>query len=119
MHNDEVQWLFNKVKVNTTVIITSSKQSFDTIAKANGYKITASSTVPVSTNSSTILRRGSKGEPVKELQRQLTSLGYNTRGIDGIFGPATEAAVRNFQKSKKLTVDGVVGPQTKRALSKQ
>ena len=119
MHNDEVKWLFDKVKVNTTVIVTSSKSSFDTIAKANGYNIKPSNTVPVNSNISTVLKRGSRGEPVKELQRQLTKLGYNTRGVDGIFGPATETAVRKFQKDRKLTVDGVVGPQTRRVLEKK
>ena len=119
MHNDEVKWLYDKVKVNTTVIITSSKQTFDSIAKANGYTVKKSNTVPVNSTISVVLRRGSKGEAVKELQRQLTGLGYNTRGIDGVFGPATETAVRKFQKDLKLTVDGVVGPQTKRALEKK
>ncbi|MGD1698464.1 peptidoglycan-binding domain-containing protein [Dapis sp. BLCC M229] len=32
--------------------------------------------------------------------------------VDGIFGVATEEAVKNFQKSSGLTVDGIVGPQT-------
>ncbi|WP_373323133.1 triple tyrosine motif-containing protein [Alkalihalobacterium chitinilyticum] len=39
MHNEEVRWLFNQVKVNTPVVITNSKQSFNTIAKNNGYII--------------------------------------------------------------------------------
>ncbi|WP_216829297.1 triple tyrosine motif-containing protein [Alkalihalobacterium elongatum] len=39
MHNEEVRWLFNQVKVNTPVIITHSKNSFDSIAKSNGYSL--------------------------------------------------------------------------------
>jgi peptidoglycan hydrolase-like protein with peptidoglycan-binding domain len=51
-----------------------------------------------------------------ELQRRLTNLGYSTKGIDGVFGNNTDAAVRKFQKAKKLKVDGIVGPATKKAL---
>ncbi len=52
------------------------------------------------------LRRGSKGEDVRRLQSLLTV------GVDGDFGPKTEAAVRKFQTGKKLVSDGIVGPQT-------
>lgn len=115
MHNNEVQWLFSKVKVGTPVIITTSGKSFDSLAVANGFKVTKSNvTVPVS--SSAVLKKGSRGAEVKELQRQLTNLGYSTNGIDGIFGPGTDSAVRKFQKAKKLKVDGIVGAATKKAL---
>jgi N-acetylmuramoyl-L-alanine amidase len=53
-----------------------------------------------------ILRKGSRGSRVRELQKVL---GLNP---DGIFGPATEAAVRKFQQENKLKVDGLVGPKT-------
>lgn len=70
---------------------------------------------------STLLKRGSIGDAVKMLQENLGRLGYDTGGIDGIFGPITERAVRAFQAKYNLTVDGIVGPQTidaiKRALS--
>lgn len=52
------------------------------------------------------LKLGSKGEDVKILQ---TQLGIT---VDGIFGPATDAAVRTFQKEKGLTPDGIVGDHT-------
>lgn len=118
MYDHEVEWLFDQVPVNTPVIITSSNKSFHSIASAYGYKVNANSKtqdVPVISDGS-ILKRGSKGHAVQELQRKLTSLGFNTKGIDGIFGPATEKAVRQFQKARNLTVDGIVGPQTRRAL---
>jgi peptidoglycan hydrolase-like protein with peptidoglycan-binding domain len=60
-----------------------------------------------------VLRPGSTGEAVRRLQRSLVigELLPNT-GIDGIFGPATEQAVRSFQQAVGIGVDGIVGPQT-------
>lgn len=117
MYDEEVEWLYNQVKVNTPVIITTSKKSFTSIAAANGYKVTGESSLPVSTvPSSTVLKKGMKGAEVRNLQQVLTNKGYNTKGIDGIFGSGTEAAVKKFQKDKKLTADGIVGPATKKAL---
>lgn len=65
-----------------------------------------------------ILKKGSKGEYVKILQTQLVAKGYDPKGIDGIFGPGCDAAVRKFQKDKGLVVDGYVGPKTWAALYK-
>jgi peptidoglycan hydrolase-like protein with peptidoglycan-binding domain len=64
-----------------------------------------------------LLSRGSRGGEVGLLQQDLTFLGYNTYGVDGIFGPNTEKAVIRFQQSKGLAPDGIVGSQTKAALS--
>ncbi|CFX84129.1 LysM domain [Syntrophomonas zehnderi OL-4] len=63
-----------------------------------------------------LLKYGSRGQAVYDLQQDLTALGFNTYGIDGIFGPKTQNAVIAFQKSKWLAVDGIVGNQTKAAL---
>lgn len=57
------------------------------------------------------LRLGSKGDDVKYLQEALNYHGY-TVTVDSIFGKKTEAAVKQFQKSRKLTVDGIVGQKT-------
>lgn len=62
-----------------------------------------------------LLRRGSRGETVRDLQRTLTGLGYPLEA-DGIFGPLTERAVRMFQKDRGLVADGIVGPRTASAL---
>lgn len=66
-------------------------------------------------NFNNVLRRGAKGEDVKKMQRQLSNKGY-TLTIDGDFGPATEAKVKQFQRDKRLVSDGIVGPQTYGAL---
>jgi Putative peptidoglycan binding domain/Domain of unknown function (DUF1906) len=60
---------------------------------------------------------GSTGLAVTGLQRDLDRLGYAV-AIDGIFGPATEAAVKAFQARAGIAADGVVGPQTQAALTK-
>ena len=54
------------------------------------------------------MRRGSRGEGVKQLQQKL-----GMSQADGIFGPATERAVRTFQQSQGIQVDGIVGPETR------
>ena len=65
-----------------------------------------------------ILRRGCKGSKVIELQTMLTQLGYDigSCGIDGDFGKATMAAVKQFQTDHNLEADGVVGTNTWEAL---
>jgi len=64
-----------------------------------------------------VLRRDSEHhELVKKLQRKLRDARFSPGAIDGDFGPATEAAVIGFQKSKGLLPDGVVGPKTAFAL---
>ncbi len=62
------------------------------------------------TEHSIVLSSGTEGRQVQLLQQ---ALGI---GVDGVFGPATEEAVRSFQASRGLTVDGIVGPATGAAL---
>ena len=62
-----------------------------------------------------LVRQGNKEHPVKTLQYLLRARGHNVT-VDGIFGPATNAAVRAFQQQKGLAVDGIVGPNTWSAL---
>lgn len=55
-------------------------------------------------------------EPIKTLQYLLRQHGHHEVAADGIFGPITAAAVRAFQQSRHLVVDGIVGNQTWPAL---
>jgi hypothetical protein len=117
MYDEEVEWLFAQVPINTPVIITSSAKSFNAIAAANGFKVTGNDSVAVTGHANGgILKKGSRGSAVKQLQQKLTSLGYNTKGTDSIFGINTENALRKFQADHKLKPDGIVGPATKKAL---
>lgn len=59
-----------------------------------------------------VLRKGSKGLPVRRLQSRMSAVGFDTGGVDGRFGPKTEAAVRRLQRQAGIEVDGVVGPDT-------
>lgn len=57
-----------------------------------------------------------RGPEVAELQRRLGELGYSVGNLDGVFGPATAAAVRAFQRNQNLDPDGWVGALTWAAL---
>ena len=73
---------------------------------------------PVPSTTRPTLRKGNKGAMVKEMQQMLDKLGYSLGicGVDGDFGVATEKAVKEFQRDHKLTVDGICGPATWKAL---
>ena len=58
-----------------------------------------------------LVKRGDNVFPVRPLQQLLRARGQAV-GVDGSFGPQTEAAVKAFQASKGLAADGIVGPQT-------
>lgn len=64
------------------------------------------------------VREGQKGELVKAFQASLYCHGFSTKGIDGKFGPDMVKAVKEFQKSKDIDSDGVIGPVTASALLK-
>ena len=62
-----------------------------------------------------VVQNGSQGHPIRTLQFLLRARGHNLT-VDGIFGPATEAAVKAFQTSQGMAADGKVSPQTWTAL---
>ena len=63
-----------------------------------------------------LLKNGSTGAAVSRLQRALTAALGHTVTIDGQFGPNTETAVRDYQRTRGLGIDGAVGAQTWGAL---
>lgn len=66
-----------------------------------------------------VLRRGSKGQAVKDVQAKIRA-GYpayaKNLAVDGDFGPSTERIVKEFQRRSGLKADGIVGPATYRKL---
>ncbi|MEW6492247.1 MAG: peptidoglycan-binding protein, partial [Cyanobacteriota bacterium] len=62
------------------------------------------------------LRPGSSGQAVTQLQNRLKALGFYNGPISGFYSRLTEAAVRDFQRSRGLSVNGIVGPTTASAL---
>lgn len=67
-------------------------------------------------NSYALSKYGSTGDEVKQIQTKLKRWGYYDGNIDGIYGSKTVAAVKKFQKTNGLTVDGIAGSQTLAAL---
>lgn len=65
------------------------------------------------------LKKGSKGDKVKELQTLLKKINYYDGKLDGDFGSYTEQSVKNYQKSKSLLQDGIFGPVTCKKLHEQ
>ena len=63
-----------------------------------------------------VIRQGSTGSEVQEVQRRLRNWGYYSGAVDGIFGAGTRRAVIAFQQKNGLTADGVVGMATYKAL---
>ena len=61
-------------------------------------------------------QRGSSGTVVQQIQTKLRSWGYYSGTVDGVYGSATERAVRQFQQKNGLTVDGKAGPKTLAAM---
>lgn len=72
--------------------------------------------LPKFTFGSRLLYSGTYGTDVEELQAMLNKAGFDTGTVDGIFGKMTLNGVLDFQRSKNLVPDGIVGPKTYAAL---
>ena len=66
--------------------------------------------------SGAVVKYGSNGDTVRTIQTKLKRWGYYTGAVDGIFGSQTRQAVRYFQSKNGLTVDGIVGAKTAKAM---
>jgi peptidoglycan hydrolase-like protein with peptidoglycan-binding domain len=80
----------------------------EAIMNADFTPTVAGKVVPLAT-----IRRPDTGGAVRMAQKILIFTGYLTKGAaNGIFGPKTEQAVKNYQLDRTLAVDGIVGPKT-------
>ena len=59
-----------------------------------------------------VLKQGSSGPDVRDLQQALKALGHDPGPIDGAFGARTTSAVKAFQQAREIAVDGIVGRVT-------
>ena len=96
-----------------------SKGGWNTYGRPIYFKEEIEATLPVVFSFKRLLKLKKpylRGEDIKVLQEALNKLGFNCGKVDGVYGTATQAAVKAYQKAKKLTIDGIVGKQTVTAL---
>ena len=98
--------LLTKTKGHTVIVLTSGSKAEDEPVNVS-YKL-----------GERILRNGSEGEDVEDMQEYLNQLGYNCGKVDGDFGDNTEMALIKFQKKHSLEADGEYGSKSHEALMK-
>ena len=87
--------------------------------KADGTAAGGGQSASYGSGSTGVLRFGSEGEAVREVQKLLTEKGYYSGPINAKFGPLTENAVMLFQESMGLEIDGEVGSETMKKLTEK
>ena len=107
LHNQEEKrmkkFTFSKAK-KTSVILASSLVGLACIAlpaRALAEKSYSGYSVEQSIETA-VIKQGSKGDEVKEVQRRLKEWGYYNGAVDGVFGAGTKSAVIAFQKKERL-----------------
>jgi len=101
---------------SVTVSPVTAATTAPTVAGATTTTVAGSTSTTVAgrtnvTSPSDNVKKGDKGEGVKQIQQALKAAGYKV-SVDGDFGNQTDAAVRQFQKKNGLKVDGIVGKVT-------
>jgi|GEM_PF-1549422 len=108
-------------KLKQTGILDQATRNLLNNQKAPKETVTPTTNTTVKYIFKSLLSLGSKGEEVKQLQIRLQELGYLSGTIkpNGVFGPATKAAVVKLQKDNQLTpAVGSVGPKTREVLNR-
>ena len=91
------------------------RNSYDKKLAAAYGKYAGGAGLPAPSSAISAMRRGDSGPAVADLQSALSAAGYPLV-VDGRFGRMTEIAVRKFQETANLSVDGIVGSRTRSAL---
>lgn len=105
----------NKHTKHLHVSVKGSAAEYDS---TRAWDLDAVAGAPVINKQAAILKKGSKGPFVTELQQNLNTLGFGPLVDDGDFGAKTEAAVKAFQAKAGLETDGWAGPRTLDAIGK-
>jgi peptidoglycan hydrolase-like protein with peptidoglycan-binding domain len=100
------RWQAKKPSTTTT----QAKKA--TVVSTQAKKPSTTSSATSQRRSPNYLAKGDEGESVRVLQERLRVAGFYYGNATGIFGPITEEAVKRFQDSYKLSVDGIAGPAT-------
>lgn len=95
-----------------TLATTSSTPGGTTPGGSGNSKSPAIAPAPATWHPPASQAYGAKGDLVRQIQLALKGYGFDPGPIDSIFGPKTLAAVKAFQRSRGLSQDGIVGPQT-------
>lgn len=109
------------VTSGTTPTAPATTATTSTATTSTAATTTATSTTGTSTTGTTTTARKPAENPTikanKEIQQDLTDLGFYSGPINGIYGPVTTAAVKRFQARAGLPTDGIAGPQTMAAIN--
>ncbi len=95
---------------------TSAAGTTATSTPQTGTSSTPAPTQQNTTTDNSVLKSGSSGTAVKQLQDRLKTLGYYTGSVDGAYGAGTAQAVKDFQTVNSLTADGIAGTKTQSVL---
>jgi hypothetical protein len=106
----------NKNQSSNKTSQNSKNKSNKTSSGSTSSKNTSSKDTSNKDNSSKTSVNSEK-EIIKQVQLALNKLGYDCGKADGIIGKKTTEAVKKFQKDNKLTVDGIIGKEVKKALN--
>lgn len=111
-YNEIVNGIINQTPIDNNSFVKQVQQAVGAVVDGIVGKETLSKVPTISKN------RNSKHSVVRIVQSHLINLGYSMPkyGADGIFGSETETAVKQFQKDKGLTSDGIIGHATWRKL---